>query len=90
MKKVSFILLVAFAISVFPSTENVEAQIGDILVNVDTGSCTTGDCEVVTRQYTGLTTRYTIAIRCMDSGGNFGSWSRWAYQGINPGSYCNT
>lgn len=68
---------------------NADAQISDIMVNVEVSSCSTGDCEVITRQYTGVVNHYSIAIRCQDSGGNFGSWSYWNYDGINPGSYCN-
>ncbi|MEO9887544.1 MAG: hypothetical protein ABJR05_08935 [Balneola sp.] len=68
--------------------EKAEAQIADILMNVDVESCTTGECEVVTRQYTGLATFYSINIRCMEAGGDFGSWQNWTYDGINPGSYC--
>lgn len=89
MKKVKYIALLTLIFGLSPIMNNADAQIADILVNVDVSSCSTGDCEVITRQYTGLTNRYSIAIRCMDSGGNFGSWNYWDYDGINPGSYCN-
>lgn len=84
--------MLALLISVSPLTNknNADAQISDIMVDVDVDSCSSASgCEVITRQYTGITVRYSISIRCSDSGGNYGDWSYWTYEGINPGTYCN-
>lgn len=63
----------------------------EALWNVEVKSCfSDGNCEVVTRQYTGaFVAFYAIHIRCMDSAGNFGEWETWESEGIINGSYCN-
>ncbi|MEQ9351452.1 MAG: hypothetical protein RJQ00_02605 [Vicingaceae bacterium] len=71
-----------------PIENNVDAQPMQIMFNVEVSSCSTGDCEVITRQYTGIVNLYSIAIRCQQSNGDFGAWQNWSYSGINPGSYC--
>ncbi|MDR9419402.1 hypothetical protein [Gracilimonas sp.] len=92
MKKFKYIAVLTLLISMLSYMNNADAQIAgpaiDILLNVDVSSCSTGDCEIITRQYTGVYNKYSIAIRCQDTAGNFGSWNYWDYDGINPGTYC--
>lgn len=89
MKNLSFILIAVFVFNVFPFVDTADAQL-EAFFHIEVESCSSGDCEVVNRQYTGFVTHYVINIRCMDSAGNFGAWHTWEYEGINPGSYCNS
>lgn len=90
MKKgLSYLLLTVSMLTI--SNTDLDARQFEAIFHVETGSCSTGDCEVKTRQYTGIFgSRYVINVRCMDSAGNFGSWETWEYSGINPGTYCGT
>lgn len=81
------ILLMILSLSINTSAN---AQF-EVLLDVDVNSCYSDeDCEVVTRQYTGMFgAYYTIHIRCMDSAGNFDEWESWESDGIINASYCN-
>lgn len=88
MKKVSTIIVI-LSFLVLPFMETVNAQ-WEMFLSIDVQSCfSDGGCEVVTRQYTGAFVFYSINIRCMDSGGDFGSWQSWTYEGVNNATYCN-
>ncbi|NGP89405.1 hypothetical protein [Fodinibius halophilus] len=88
MKKLScFIVTLMFILFSFANIGNAQAE---FLQDVEVSSCASdGGCEVIVRQYTGLVNAYSINVRCMDSSGNFGSWSNWSYSGIYSGSACN-
>lgn len=88
MKKIIlFTLITPLLIFTFVTSSVGQSE---FILHVDVETCfSDGNCEIISRQYTGITTRYTIAIRCMEPNGDFGDWYNWEYEGINNGSYCN-
>ncbi len=88
MKRHVIHLMIAL-LFLLPMSSGVYAQFPtDIAIKVEETVCSTGDCEVVLRQYSGVILRYSIAVRCMDSAGNFSSWQYNSYNGIYPGTVC--
>jgi len=74
----------------FLSLGNIGNAQSEYFLDQEVSSCASdGGCEVIVSQYTGIANYYSINVRCMDSSGNFGSWSNWTYTGIYTGSACN-
>jgi len=80
MKKVLLITIYILTLSGSIS----HAQIGTLIQMIDS-SCSTGECEVVVRQYTGVINAYGVSVRCLEGGG-YGEWHVSEYSGIYPGS----
>lgn len=86
MKKIIVALIMVIFVMI-PIENSVFGQAEPFQFINDT-TCSTGDCEVWLRQYTGIYVGYRISVRCMDSGGNFGSWQVNSYSGVYPGTIC--
>lgn len=63
--------------------------ISDIFLQIEDSTCTTPDCEVVLREYTGLLyVGWKLSIRCFDDYGNLGGWEHWEGSGVYSGTLC--
>jgi len=63
--------------------------IADIFLQIEDSTCTTSDCDVVLREYTGLLyVGWKLSIRCLDNNANWGEWQHWSDSGVYSGTLC--
>ena len=86
MKKLTFFFFVLI-LTIMP----ISSSYGQLnyLVLANDRYCTTSECDVVLRQYTGLITAWRLSIRCFDSSG-WASWHTWEGTGVYSGTLCVT
>lgn len=89
MKKYFQIAIILFvtAFSSYTMTNAQTSTLESIFMQVNDESCTTDECDVVVRQYTGVYVGWKLSIRCFDSEG-WSSWSVWEGSGVYSGSVC--
>jgi hypothetical protein len=63
------------------------STIENIFVQVNDSTCTTSECDVVVRQYTGVYVGWKLAVRCIDAGG-WSPWYVWEGSGVYGGTVC--
>lgn len=89
MKKYIFGLLISVGL-VLSNNTLTNAQFGiieNIFVQINDTSCSTIECEVILRQYTGVHVSWRLAIRCIE-GAAMSDWNYWSGDGVYGGTIC--